>query len=101
MVDGASSFQQFRYVLLPAILPALAIGCLLLFMMETQLYDTIMALTGGGPAQQTEVASIVVRWLGFDSFRTGAASALSWIVFVVVLPVGIAFQVLARRHSED
>jgi multiple sugar transport system permease protein len=49
-----------------------------------QVFDVIYALTNGGPFNSTRTYVMYLYTQGFDSFRMGYASALAWIMFVII-----------------
>ena len=48
-------------------------------------FDTFILLTGGGPGQATEVISMMAYILAFRSYDIGRASAVSWVILILVL----------------
>ena len=54
-------------------------------------FDTFMLLTGGGPGQATEVISMMAYILAFRAYDIGRASAVSWVILILVLGFSIFF----------
>jgi len=83
-VDGASSWQMFRYVTLPSmknvLLVALMIRTIDAF---TKLFDVVYVITGGGPAYATEVLPTYAYKVGLKFFRLGSGAAISMITLLV------------------
>jgi multiple sugar transport system permease protein len=99
MVDGASTLQRFRYILVPQLTGVLAVLFLLRFIWTFNAFDEIYLLTGG--AAGTEVISVqIYNWL-FGRSDVGAAAALS-IVLAVTLAVALAlyFRWFYREDSD-
>jgi len=91
-IDGASSWQAFRYITLPLLRPVLAVTTVLNLLYGLRVFDIVYVLTNGGPGYATSTVYTSV----FDSFglgQWGVATALSS-VFVVV---GLALSVLIVR----
>lgn len=87
IVDGASSSQVFRYVTLPLLLPTIVVAVLLRMMDAFKTFDLIFVLTKGGPGMSTEVLSYYTYRYGFKFFHIGQASALSYILLVIIIVI--------------
>lgn len=99
-LDGANSFQQLRYVLLPGLRPVSAILTLLLTIwVFGRSFTVIYVLTGGGPVNATQTLVIETYQQGFQLFDMHAAAALGTIILVIsgLLTVGYWRVVLRRR----
>jgi ABC-type sugar transport system permease subunit len=86
-IDGGNSWDKFKNVTLPMIIPGITICSILSILNETKLFDTPMILTGGGPGFDTEtiVLTIFKRALGTSKF--GYGSALALILFVIIVSI--------------
>lgn len=82
-IDGASSFQRFRFITLPLIKTVVLVVAVLRAMDAFRAFDTVFIMTGGGPANATEVASVLVYRMAFQSFQIGYASAM--VVFLLAM----------------
>lgn len=87
-VDGATPWQQFRFVTMPWILPTLLVAGLLKTISSVKIFDQVVTLTGGGPGRSTESLSFFVYAQGFRFLDMGYASAVAWILVVAL--VGLA-----------
>jgi multiple sugar transport system permease protein len=96
-VDGASRWARFRYITLPLLSPASFFVLIISLINSFQVFDQVWVMTGGGPAGAT---SVVVEQVYVDAFRyseMGYASAMSWLLFVVILAVtAIQFRLQTR-----
>lgn len=97
-VDGATSWQRFRHIVFPLMLPIVIPLMLIQFVWAMKAFDTIFVLTRGGPAGQTTTLNYFVYLEGFQSFDLGRASAAAYSLLVVTLAVVLVVTVL-RRHS--
>ena len=88
LIDGASIFQQFRYVTLPLMRPILMVTLLLGFMISFQAFDLIYILTYGGPGMRTEVINSYGYKIAFRSFEMGYASSIAVTSLVILLIIG-------------
>jgi ABC-type sugar transport system permease subunit len=101
MVDGANTWQRFRYITMPGIRGTLIILLLFQIIVSMQTFDLLYSLTKGGPGDATTVISMVIYNRAFDELRFGYASALALLLFALTIVVlGAAF-ILARRGRRE
>lgn len=99
-IDGATSMQEFRYVTLPLLYPAIAMTFLFRAVIAFKVFDEIFLLTSGGPGTSTEVISFTIFQRFFLQDKAGYGSALSVaIIFVVSIIIVIALNV-GRKKGE-
>jgi multiple sugar transport system permease protein len=84
LVDGANSWQRFTRVVLPLMRGQVLIVLLIRSMDVFKTFDTVYALTFGGPGQATVVSTFYLYRQAFTQFKLGYGAALSWIIFVIV-----------------
>lgn len=98
-LDGATPVQRFRHVVLPELLPTIAVLSVLRFIWTFNNFDDIYLLTGGGAG--TEVASVrVFNYLtARGDIGAAAAQALVLAVILAVL-VGLYLKIFGRRESQ-
>lgn len=86
-VDGAGRLQQFFYITLPSLKPMIFFGVTLSVIGGLQLFEEPFILTGGrgGSDQSGMTTAIYLYRMAFDFNDFGAASAMSWLLFVVVV----------------
>ncbi len=83
-IDGASSWNTLRHVIVPALIPAIIFVISIRLMDVFRFFDLIYVLTGGGPGTATETITIYTYQLGFRMLEVGKASALGVITLIVV-----------------
>lgn len=83
-MDGMKSVNIFFKVTLPRLKFVLTIAILIRFMDLLRLFDTVFALTMGGPRSATETIAYYIYRTGFKTFNVGLASASSIIVWAVI-----------------
>jgi len=85
-MDGAGPFQKFWYITLPSLKPMIFFGVTLSVIGGLQLFEEPFILTGGrgGSDQAGMTAAIYLYRMAFDFNDFGAASAMSWLLFLVV-----------------
>jgi ABC-type sugar transport system permease subunit len=86
-VDGASSMQLFRYIMLPFLTPYMLIAAAFRIIAAMGDFDKIFLLTSGGPGDVTTTMSIFAFKTGFNAFDIGRTTAIALIFVVVVLCV--------------
>ena len=86
-MDGAGRLQQFFYITLPSLKPMIFFGVTLSVIGGLQLFEEPFILTGGrgGSDQSGMTTAIYLYRMAFDFNDFGAASAMSWLLFVVVV----------------
>lgn len=103
-VDGVSAWQRFRFVTFPLLRPSFAISVVVEFIFAFQVFDVIWSLTGGGAAgavinPYTKTLMLYNYQVVFSNLNLGAGSALSYLILVLTLVVGLSFlRVLQGRQ---
>jgi multiple sugar transport system permease protein len=83
-IDGAPFWRTFRYIVLPAIWPVMAIAILIRGLDLFRIFDIIWALTMGGPGTMTETISIYAYTQGFRQFETSYTAAMAFLVIAIL-----------------
>lgn len=89
-VDGARSWQSFRYITLPSLLPEIRVVLLLTVIASIKSFDLIFTMTRGGPGNATLVPNIYMYELGFHLNRYGYAAAVAIVGALLVFAVNYA-----------
>jgi multiple sugar transport system permease protein len=89
VIDRASSWFQFRRITLPQVAPLVLIALLFRTIEAfTKSFDLVMGMTGGGPGGQTEVVAVTLYQQAFlGQWQTGRASALAYMVLIIVIAI--------------
>ena len=98
-LDGAGIWGRFRYVIVPAIRPSIAIATTLGIIQGLRIFDQILALTGGGPAGATETLATQVYKQAFSLGQFGFGSALALVLTVIILAFAILQQYITRDRD--
>jgi multiple sugar transport system permease protein len=93
VVDGASYFDQLRYIALPLLSPFITTVVLLRSIDALKVFDTVYVLTGGGPGTSSEVVTLYAYGAHFRTFNMGYMSTLAWVLLVIA---SIFFMFLVR-----
>jgi multiple sugar transport system permease protein len=86
-IDRAGSFFTFRRITLPMVAPLLLIAVLFRTIEAFKTFDLVMGLTGGGPGEATNMVAVSLYRTAFSEWQTGRASALAYIVLVLIIGV--------------
>lgn len=90
-VDGASGWQTFKRVTIPALKPIFIVGFLLRFTDLYKIFDKIWTTTGGGPGMATEALSVYGYRLNFAYWHIGYGSAVVMIIFIISFLASLIF----------
>ncbi len=101
MLDGANSWKKFRCITLPMIIPAITVGVMNAVIQGLKVFDEIYAMTKGGPGYASEtLTSMMYTQIFFNTGRAGFGSAISVILFLLVLAISLSINKYLR-HKED
>lgn len=101
MIDGASRWQEFKSLTLPMLMPFVSTNLVLSTKNMLMVFDQIMALTKGGPAQSTESISYLIYRNGMDGGQFGFQSANAVVFFVVIVTISIIQMVITNKKEEQ
>jgi multiple sugar transport system permease protein len=100
-VDGASFWDEVRYIMLPQLRPILVTVVLLLTIWGLNAVTVIYAITRGGPANRTLITPIQILRQAFEALEVNQAAALSAMYFAVsLIVVAIYVRFVATRDEE-
>ncbi|HIX98793.1 sugar ABC transporter permease [Faecalicatena contorta] len=100
-LDGATGWKQFRYLTFPLIIPFFTINMVLCVKNFLMVFDQIMAMTQGGPAQSTESISYLIYNNGMKGGSFGYQSANAVIFFIVIVAISAAQMSISSRKEEQ
>jgi multiple sugar transport system permease protein len=86
-VDGASTLQTYRHVILPLLAPVGLVVVMIRIIESVKLFDIIYILTGGGPGTATQNVSLLDYRLGFTFLQTSKAAALGVVICIALIPM--------------
>ncbi len=89
-IDGATGWAQFKHLTFPLIIPFFSINMVLSVKNFLMVFDQIMALTKGGPAQSTESISFLIYNNGMAGGQFGFQSANAVLFFVIIVAFSVA-----------
>lgn len=100
-LDGAGAWGKFRHVTLPALRPAVLFVSVIATITGLQLFDLPYVMTGGGPVFHTESVVQYLYQRGFVDFSLGYATALAWVLFLLILAISLVQLRLLRYRDVD
>ena len=89
-LDGATGWDKFRYLTFPLIMPSITTNMVLVMKDMLMVFDQIVAMTGGGPANSTESISYLIYENGLNNSQFGFQCANAVIFFILIAVVSIA-----------
>jgi multiple sugar transport system permease protein len=96
LMDGAGPWQRLRLVIVPIILPVIEVTLLLGFVFTVKVFDLVIALTGGGPANATQLITTWSYNLSFQEFSFGEGAALNNVLLVLAMICAPLYLLLSR-----
>ena len=100
-LDGATDFQIFKKIILPLIMAFVQLSTIFAVMSGLKIYDTVVALTNGGPAKSTTVMPLWILQNSFSFNNYGYGSAMSMIFVVIVLIGMVVVKKLVRGGNYE
>ncbi|WMT43422.1 sugar ABC transporter permease [Paenibacillus sp. D2_2] len=97
-IDGASGLSRFKYITLPLLSPMTLFLVITTFISSMQVFQSIDIMTNGGPLQATNAIVYWIYTMAFTEFKTGRASALVMILFVIILVLTIIQWLVSRKQ---
>lgn len=98
-IDGASRWQQLRYVVLPLLKPTIKLSVFFAVVGSLQLFDLVMPLTRGGPADSSNTMVSYLYNFGVTRMRVGFGSAVGAILFVICVTFAFTYKRWVMRDE--
>ena len=100
-IDGATGWKKVRNLTFPLIIPFFSINMVLSVKNFLMVFDQIMALTKGGPAQSTESISYLIYNNGMSGGQFGFQSANAVIFFIVIVVISVMQLTITGKKEEQ
>lgn len=91
LLDTCSSWQRFRYVILPMLRPAIIIVLIFRTMIALRAFAAIFSATGGGPGTSTEILNLYAYRVSFNSLDLGYGAALGTVLLLITIGISLVF----------
>lgn len=101
MIDGVTPWQKFWKLTFPMLLPFISINLILSTKNMLMVFDQIVSLTKGGPAQSTESISYLIYKNGMDGGQFGFQSANAVLFFIVIVAFAIIQMKMTGKKEEQ
>lgn len=98
-IDGATSFQRFRYIIFPLVAPAFTVSLFLTLSNSFKLYDQNLSLTGGAPYNSTQMVAMNIYNTAFVNNNMAFAQAKAVIFFIIIAIISLT-QVYYNKKKE-
>lgn len=98
-LDGATPWQQITRITIPLLGRTTTLVAVLQAIASLKVFDQIYLMTGGGPDFETRPAIQYIYDVGFTDYRVGYASAVSMVLFAVILVVSLIWFAIVRRQE--
>jgi ABC-type sugar transport system permease subunit len=99
LVDGATGWRSALYISLPLIAPQITLATVWFSFKAVTSLGTVLALTGGGPGDSTQLLTLEMYRLGFDEYDTGTAMAMVIIIFLLNAGLTLFYLALQRKFG--
>jgi multiple sugar transport system permease protein len=96
-IDGATRWQRFRAITLPMLSPTLFFNLVIGIIGSFQVFTAAYLITSGGPRNSTLFSVLYIYRNGFNYFNMGYASALAWMLFLIIMVFTLIQFRLARQ----
>lgn len=96
-IDGASSWRQFLHVTLPLLSPTIFFNLVMAVIGSFQVFSAAFIMTSGGPSNATLLYVLYLFQNAFMYFRLGYASAMAWLLFLIVLTLTLLQFRMSKR----
>lgn len=100
-IDGASESQMFWKITIPLLRPVLVFVLVTSIIGSFQIFDTVAITTKGGPVNATKVLNYYIYEQAFTRFNMGYATAISMVLFVILIFISMVQMRLMRAGESD
>ncbi|MBZ5202675.1 sugar ABC transporter permease [Planomicrobium chinense] len=100
-IDGASTWQRFTRITFPLLMPALTISLFLTLSSAFKIYDVNLSLTGGGPANATELFAMNIYQEIFGSSNYGFGQAKAIVFFLIVAAITLTQVYMTKKREVE
>jgi len=98
-IDGANAPQRLWYIILPQIMPVFLMVLTLTLVGGFSVFDIIFIMTGGGPAEATDVLGTLAYGNAFQLNEIGYGTTIALLITILSVPIAVLLNRLQRRLS--
>jgi multiple sugar transport system permease protein len=99
-IDGASVWQQFKYITLPLLKPISTMILMVCSIRSFQVFAEVFVMTSGGPVRATNVILYYIYEQTFDNFRLGFGSAMTIVIFSLLFVLSMLQWKASKQNPE-
>jgi multiple sugar transport system permease protein len=99
LLDTRTSWQRFRYIILPMLRPAIVIVIIFRTMIALRAFAAIFSATGGGPGTATEILNLYTYRVSFNSLDLGYGAALGTVLLFITVGISLIFFRMRRSST--
>lgn len=99
-IDGAGRFEVFRYVTVPALSTTTTVVLVLSLINSLKAFDIVYGMTGGGPAQSTQMLALWAFTQAMQIFDFGRGAAISVILLIITIAIVIPYLRWSQKREE-
>ena len=100
-IDGAGSWQRFRNVTVPGLRPVFVFVVTITILASANMFGQAVLVTQGGPGDSTRTAIMVIATTGFEQFKMGQATAMSYLLALALMLVSLVNYLLLRERRAE
>jgi multiple sugar transport system permease protein len=97
LIDGANSWQTFRHITLPLLLPFIVVATVIRTIDALKAFDVIYVITQGGPGSASTTINIFLYNEAFAYYHLGYASAVTIVFFALIVAISLVLLMLRQR----
>lgn len=99
VIDGAGTWQMFRYITWPLIMPFMMVAAIIRTIDAVKSFDIIYAITQGGPGTASETINLYLYSVAFAYYDVGYGSAIAVVFFVLIIILSLLLLHLRQRTA--
>lgn len=100
-IDGCSAWQRIRYITIPGVAPTTFFLTIMAMISSFKVFDQVSVITQGGPGDSTMVLAYYIYQKAFTYYDMGYASAMSWILFAIILVITLIQWKFGNQGNTD
>ncbi len=99
-LDGASRLQKFWKITVPLLTPVIFFNVVTGLIAASQVFTEAYIMTGGGPLESTTFVNLKIYLLAFKDVKMGYASAMAWVMFMILIPMTLLLFKISKRWMD-
>lgn len=100
-IDGCSAWQRIRYITIPGVAPTTFFLTIMAMISCFKVFDQVSVITQGGPGDSTMVLAYYIYQKAFTYYDMGYASAMSWVLFAIILVITLIQWKFGNQGNTD